>query len=274
MEPFKDDSGWHPSSTSNLWLTCLPCSFPSFLPLLLSLWMFPHLYTPVVHLSPQILRPQWPPTLISLTIISHPFTCEFKEVEALCKAQWTSFLMPSSQRIDLHVWHTDVDDFEAEEHSLNIIKWTIYCTSWCWQNCCVGILGNPGGLFVVFYTVSSRCHVIFSLSALSLSPPPFPQAFKEELESLIQEQQRKGNNPTGLLALRQIADFFMASSVAGFNTSPLSEYTRCWLDPVTPGNQALTFSRTCHPCPGCSHFELCWKTRREEIHMQTWALCA
>uniref|UniRef100_A0A669DIY4 Adducin 3 (gamma) a n=1 Tax=Oreochromis niloticus TaxID=8128 RepID=A0A669DIY4_ORENI len=39
-------------------------------------------------------------------------------------------------------------------------------------------------------------------------------AFKEELESLIQEQQRKGNNPTGLLALRQIADFFMASTVA------------------------------------------------------------
>ncbi|XP_034094970.1 adducin 3 (gamma) a isoform X1 [Gymnodraco acuticeps] len=47
-------------------------------------------------------------------------------------------------------------------------------------------------------------------------------AFKEELEGLIQEQQRKGNNPAGLLALRQIADFFMASSVAGFNASPLS----------------------------------------------------
>uniref|UniRef100_A0A672YNR6 Gamma-adducin-like n=1 Tax=Sphaeramia orbicularis TaxID=375764 RepID=A0A672YNR6_9TELE len=55
-------------------------------------------------------------------------------------------------------------------------------------------------------------------------------AFKEELESLIQEQQRKGNNPTGLLALRQIADFFMASSVAGFSTSPLS------LGMVTPIN--------------------------------------
>uniref|UniRef100_A0A3Q1G9G5 Adducin 3 (gamma) a n=1 Tax=Acanthochromis polyacanthus TaxID=80966 RepID=A0A3Q1G9G5_9TELE len=54
-------------------------------------------------------------------------------------------------------------------------------------------------------------------------------AFKDELESLIQEQQRKGNNPTGLLALRQIADF-MASSVAGFNTSPLS------LGMVTPIN--------------------------------------
>ncbi|XP_016890854.1 adducin 3 (gamma) a isoform X1 [Cynoglossus semilaevis] len=55
-------------------------------------------------------------------------------------------------------------------------------------------------------------------------------AFKDELESLIQEQQLKGNNPTGLLALRQIADFFMASSVAGFNTSPLS------LGMVTPIN--------------------------------------
>ncbi|KAM8842246.1 adducin 3 (gamma) a [Synchiropus picturatus] len=55
-------------------------------------------------------------------------------------------------------------------------------------------------------------------------------AFKEELESLIQEQQNKGNNPTGLLALRQIADFFMASSVAGFNSSPLS------LGMVTPIN--------------------------------------
>lgn len=60
------------------------------------------------------------------------------------------------------------------------------------------------------------------------SSPLLFQAFKEELESLIQEQQRKGNNPTGLLALRQIADFFMASSVAGFNTSPLSKYSqRC-----------------------------------------------
>lgn len=49
------------------------------------------------------------------------------------------------------------------------------------------------------------------------------QAFKEELESLIQEQQRKGNNPTGLLALRQIADTLVAGSVAGFSTSPLSK---------------------------------------------------
>lgn len=63
-------------------------------------------------------------------------------------------------------------------------------------------------------------------------------AFKEELESLIQEQQRKGNNPTGLLALRQIADFFMASSVAGFNTSPLS------LGMVTPINDMYGMEST------------------------------
>ncbi|TRY69602.1 hypothetical protein DNTS_032723 [Danionella cerebrum] len=36
-------------------------------------------------------------------------------------------------------------------------------------------------------------------------------AFKDELEGMIQEQMNKGHNPSGLLALRQIADFFMAS---------------------------------------------------------------
>ncbi|XP_037326758.2 adducin 3 (gamma) a isoform X2 [Pungitius pungitius] len=55
-------------------------------------------------------------------------------------------------------------------------------------------------------------------------------AFKEELESLITEQQRIGNNTSGLLALRQIADFFMSTSVGGFSTSPLS------LGMVTPIN--------------------------------------
>ncbi|KAL7990620.1 hypothetical protein Chor_014050 [Crotalus horridus] len=46
-------------------------------------------------------------------------------------------------------------------------------------------------------------------------------AFREDLESLIQEQMKKGNNPTGLLALQQIADYIMASSFAGFSSSPL-----------------------------------------------------
>ncbi|XP_054459886.1 adducin 3 (gamma) a isoform X2 [Anoplopoma fimbria] len=63
-------------------------------------------------------------------------------------------------------------------------------------------------------------------------------AFKEELESLIQEQQRIGNNPTGLLALRQIADFFMSTSVGGFNTSPLS------LGMVTPINDLFGAENT------------------------------
>ncbi|XP_056615894.1 adducin 3 (gamma) a isoform X1 [Triplophysa dalaica] len=55
-------------------------------------------------------------------------------------------------------------------------------------------------------------------------------AFRDELEGLIQEQMNKGNDPAGLLALRQIADFFMTTSVAGFSTSPLS------LGMVTPIN--------------------------------------
>uniref|UniRef100_A0A672HH32 Gamma-adducin-like n=1 Tax=Salarias fasciatus TaxID=181472 RepID=A0A672HH32_SALFA len=61
-------------------------------------------------------------------------------------------------------------------------------------------------------------------------------AFKEELESLIQEQQRKGNNPTGLLALRQIADFFMASSVRGAPLAPGGGAASNCLGMVTPIN--------------------------------------
>ncbi|XP_073210522.1 gamma-adducin isoform X4 [Lepidochelys kempii] len=55
-------------------------------------------------------------------------------------------------------------------------------------------------------------------------------AFREDLECLIQEQMKKGRNPTGLLALQQIADYIMASSFAGFSSSPLS------LGMVTPIN--------------------------------------
>ncbi|KFW93997.1 gamma-adducin isoform X1 [Phalacrocorax carbo] len=47
-------------------------------------------------------------------------------------------------------------------------------------------------------------------------------AFREDLECLIQEQMKKGNNPTGLLALQQIAEYITASSFAGFSTSSLS----------------------------------------------------
>ncbi|XP_049591380.1 adducin 3 (gamma) b isoform X1 [Syngnathus scovelli] len=48
--------------------------------------------------------------------------------------------------------------------------------------------------------------------------------FKDELEGLIQDQMTKGNNPTGLLALRQIADLLMAGTVGGAGplTSPIS----------------------------------------------------
>uniref|UniRef100_A0A4W3K4V7 Adducin 3 (gamma) a n=1 Tax=Callorhinchus milii TaxID=7868 RepID=A0A4W3K4V7_CALMI len=55
-------------------------------------------------------------------------------------------------------------------------------------------------------------------------------AFRDELEALIQEQMKKGNNPAGLLALRQIADFVMASSVTSLPTAQLS------LGTVTPIN--------------------------------------
>ncbi|NXG92770.1 ADDG protein, partial [Stercorarius parasiticus] len=46
-------------------------------------------------------------------------------------------------------------------------------------------------------------------------------AFREDLECLIQEQMKKGNNPTGLLALQQIAEYITASSFAGFSSASL-----------------------------------------------------
>uniref|UniRef100_A0A8D0DBW0 Adducin 3 (gamma) b n=1 Tax=Sander lucioperca TaxID=283035 RepID=A0A8D0DBW0_SANLU len=48
--------------------------------------------------------------------------------------------------------------------------------------------------------------------------------FKDELEGLIHDQMTKGNNPTGLLALRQIADLVMANTLGGAGplTSPIS----------------------------------------------------
>ncbi|CAH2322523.1 gamma-adducin isoform X2 [Pelobates cultripes] len=55
-------------------------------------------------------------------------------------------------------------------------------------------------------------------------------AFRDDLESLIDDQMQKGNNPAGLLALQQISDYITASSFAGFSSPSLS------LGMVTPIN--------------------------------------
>ncbi|XP_061448290.1 beta-adducin isoform X1 [Rhineura floridana] len=54
-------------------------------------------------------------------------------------------------------------------------------------------------------------------------------SFREELENLIQEQKKKGNN-SSIWALRQIADFMASTAPSVFPTSPLS------LSTVTPIN--------------------------------------
>ncbi|KAM6443057.1 gamma-adducin isoform 4-T6 [Liasis olivaceus] len=53
---------------------------------------------------------------------------------------------------------------------------------------------------------------------------------------------KKGNNPTGLLALQQIADYIMASSFAGFSSSPLSSGL---ITPINdlPGIDTTTFGK-------------------------------
>ncbi|XP_078499882.1 gamma-adducin isoform X6 [Lissotriton helveticus] len=55
---------------------------------------------------------------------------------------------------------------------------------------------------------------------------------------------KKGNNPTGLLALQQIADYVIASSFAGFASSPLSKQEHC-LGVVTPINDLHALPESC-----------------------------
>ncbi|XP_053321226.1 beta-adducin isoform X2 [Spea bombifrons] len=47
-------------------------------------------------------------------------------------------------------------------------------------------------------------------------------SFREELESLIQEQMKKGNNSSNIWALRQIADFMACTAPSAFPTCPIN----------------------------------------------------
>nr|XP_020635793.1 beta-adducin [Pogona vitticeps] len=62
-------------------------------------------------------------------------------------------------------------------------------------------------------------------------------SFREELESLIQEQMKKGNN-SNIWALRQIADFMATTAPSAFPTSPLN------LSTVTPINDLYSTDST------------------------------
>ncbi|XP_049712983.1 beta-adducin isoform X1 [Elephas maximus indicus] len=59
-------------------------------------------------------------------------------------------------------------------------------------------------------------------------------SFREELEGLIQEQMKKGNNSSNIWALRQIADFMASTSHAVFPTSSMNFST------ITPINDLHT----------------------------------
>lgn len=78
----------------------------------------------------------------------------------------------------------------------------------------------------VFMVVFLHLLLIFPTLALKEIRSFHLQVFKDELEGLIQDQLTKGNNPSGLLALRQIADLVMASCLGGAGplTSPVSEW--------------------------------------------------
>lgn len=68
------------------------------------------------------------------------------------------------------------------------------------------------------------CPDVPSGATLPVVTVPVPQSFREELESLIQEQMKKGNNSSHVWALRQIADFMATTSPAALPTSPMGTW--------------------------------------------------
>ncbi|KAK1332982.1 hypothetical protein QTO34_006513 [Cnephaeus nilssonii] len=67
-------------------------------------------------------------------------------------------------------------------------------------------------------------------------------SFREELEGLIQEQMKKGNNSSNIWALRQIADFMASTSHAVFPTSSMSnqKFFSRYFSMMTPINDLHT----------------------------------
>lgn len=64
--------------------------------------------------------------------------------------------------------------------------------------------------------------LVFHTEWWDSEPGDLLQSFREELEGLIQEQMKKGNNSSNIWALRQIADFMASTSQAVFPTSSMS----------------------------------------------------
>ncbi|NWX90556.1 ADDB protein, partial [Nothoprocta pentlandii] len=68
-------------------------------------------------------------------------------------------------------------------------------------------------------------------------------SFREELESLIQEQMKKGNNSSNIWALRQIADFMASTSPAAFPTSPMGPSTVTPINDLHGAGEALPLAK-------------------------------
>ncbi|XP_025937481.1 beta-adducin [Apteryx rowi] len=68
-------------------------------------------------------------------------------------------------------------------------------------------------------------------------------SFREELESLIQEQMKKGNNSSNIWALRQIADFMASTSPAVFPTSPMGPSTVTPINDLQGAGEALPLAK-------------------------------
>ncbi|XP_068012662.1 beta-adducin [Melanerpes formicivorus] len=97
---------------------------------------------------------------------------------------------------------------------------------------CLGGLGAADPQYLRARSVGAELRQDFNLMEQKKRVTMILQSpsFREELESLIQEQMKKGNNSSHIWALRQIADFMATTSPAALPTSPMG------LAAVTPIN--------------------------------------
>lgn len=111
---------------------------------------------------------------------------------------------------------------EKTERALSCHLCTRQC--WWWNNSHLFMTSwsQPQLLFAIICIVNVKFMCLSNfLLFLHMSVVSYvPQAFCDELETMIQDQLKKGKTPTSLLALQQIADFMTTSMPSMYPAAP------------------------------------------------------
>lgn len=106
--------------------------------------------------------------------------------------------------------------------------WRVFMFCANWTHSLIPTVSLSGVLYSLYYSLTlsgSLYSLIHHLQlkwqlTLAFDLPLFLQAFCDELETMIQDQLKKGKTPTSLLALQQIADFMTTSVPTMYPAAP------------------------------------------------------